>query len=508
MDTFDVIVVGGGPGGSTVASFVAMDGHRVLLLERERFPRYQIGESLLPSTVHGICAMLGVRDELARAGFTRKRGGTFRWGRNAEPWTFAFAGSPALHSEVSYAYQVERSRFDRILLDNARRVGVDVREEHSVTDFLVERPDEGERVTGVRFTDAHGREQEARARFVVDASGNQTRLAPRIGERIYSEFFRNVALFCYFENGRRLPPPNEGNILSAAFRHGWFWYIPLSPTLTSVGAVVSRDEAGRIRDGHEQAMRSFIDECPLIREYLSGATRVTDGEYGQFRVRKDYSYSHSRFWGPGAVLVGDAACFVDPVFSSGVHLATYSALQAARSMNTLLSQGAGQTLDEDRCFAEFERRYRWEFGHFYQFLVAFYDMNQDAESYFWSARKVLNTEEAGNEAFIRLVAGVGGSGEPLHGSASEFFASRSGLGQVLQQSTEGMSDPVQGLTFDTTVFDPKAFMAGLKREGVEMMARGLQAPRPPDTPLFDGGLVASSDGLRWVEAPRSGAIAE
>src|SRR5580692_4729302 len=129
----DVVVVGGGPGGSTLATMVAMRGHRVVLLEKEKFPRYQIGESLLPSTIHGICRLTGVADELAKAEFVRKRGGTFRWGANEEPWTFAFSVSPKMAGETSYAYQVERSKFDEILLDHARRMGVDVREQHTVT---------------------------------------------------------------------------------------------------------------------------------------------------------------------------------------------------------------------------------------------------------------------------------------------------------------------------------------------------------------------------------------
>ena len=111
----DVVVVGGGPGGSTLATLVAMRGHRVILLEKEKFPRWQIGESLLPSTVHGVCRLTGVADELAKAGFTKKRGGTFRWGANPEPWTFAFSVSPKMVGETSHAYQVERSKFDQIL---------------------------------------------------------------------------------------------------------------------------------------------------------------------------------------------------------------------------------------------------------------------------------------------------------------------------------------------------------------------------------------------------------
>jgi len=128
-DRFDVVVVEGGPGGSTLASLVAMHGHRVLVLEKEKFPRYQIGESLLPSTVHGVCRLTGAADGLAEAGFTRKLGGTFRWGAGKEPWTFSFSVSPNMARAASSAYQVERMKFDQILLDNARRQGAEVREE-------------------------------------------------------------------------------------------------------------------------------------------------------------------------------------------------------------------------------------------------------------------------------------------------------------------------------------------------------------------------------------------
>src|SRR5579859_5111121 len=209
----DVVVVGGGPAGSVLASLVAMQGHRVVLLEKEKFPRYQIGESLLPSTIHGVCRLIGVTDELAEAGFTVKRGGTLRWGANPELWTFSFSVSEKLAGATSYAYQVERSRFDKILLDNARRLGVDVREECTVADVV----SDGDRVRGLSYTDAAGADRQIFARYVADASGNKSRIYQRVGgARRYSEFFRSLALFGYFQNGRRLPPPDSGNILSAA----------------------------------------------------------------------------------------------------------------------------------------------------------------------------------------------------------------------------------------------------------------------------------------------------
>ncbi|MFH8983980.1 tryptophan 7-halogenase [Streptomyces varsoviensis] len=453
---YDVIVVGGGPGGSTVATLTAMRGARVLLLEKERFPRYQIGESLLPATVHGIGKLLGVLPELEAARFTTKRGGTFRWGKSPEPWTFAFAVSSRFPGPTSTAYQVERMRFDQILLDNARRKGVEVRERCPVVDVL----EADGRVGGVRFADPDGVRREARARFVVDASGNGSRIHGRTGgRRVYSEFFKNIALFGYFEGGRRLPEPNSGNILCAAFESGWFWYIPLTDQLTSVGAVLHRDALERVQGDREQALARLIEECPLIAEYLADARRVTTGPYGEIRVRKDYSYCQERFWRPGMVLVGDAACFIDPVFSSGVHLSTYSALLAARSINTVLSGGPGSP-DETRCFEEFEARYRDEFGRFHDFLMSFYDMRQDSDSYFWTARRITHATGSPLEAFVELVGG-------------------------------GASD--EGALFDSP------FVDATLEAGAKVQVQAALGESFDDEPIRENGLVPSLDGMRWTD---------
>jgi halogenation protein CepH len=473
-ETFDLVVIGGGPAGSTAATLVALQGHRVLLLEKECFPRYQIGESLLPLTIHAICPMLGVQDEIKQAGFVPKFGGVFRWGVREEPWHFTFGTVRDLEKAgAGYAYQVERSRFDEILLNNARRRGVDVREQHSVRQSLVE----GGRVTGVRVVDSDGREHTIRARFVIDASGNASPLHRQVGERVYSEFFRNVALFCYFENAGRMPGEQAGSVLSAAFDEGWFWFIPLSETLTSVGAVIAREHAGRLQQDHESAMRAFIDACPLIKRLLSTATRVTDGAYGRFRVRRDYSYTNTHFWRPGLLLVGDAACFIDPIFSSGVHLATYSALLAARSINTVLRGD----VDEPRAFTEFERRYRAEFENVYGFLVSFYDVHQNEESYFWRARKILNTTERANEAFVRLISGFSTAESTIfetagrvsaHMKAFETSGSREALSRI-----EELGRP-----------NPRALRApGCATD-----------PAATETPRWPGGLITSPDGFYWT----------
>ena len=486
-EEFDAIVVGGGPGGSSAATFVAMRRHRVLLLERERLPVYKIGESLLPSTIHGVCAMLGVGEDIKRAGFVKKWGGTFRWGRNREPWTFAFSQSARFQSPTAYAYQVERLKFDSILLNNARSKGVDVREGCKVTDLIIE---DG-RLVGVKFFDTQGESRSARAPYIVDASGHTSPLARFAGEKIYSTFFRNVAIFGYYLNGKRLPEPCSGNIFSAAFDRGWFWYIPLSHTLTSVGAVIGQEYVHILQQGPEAALTALVKSCSQVQELLEGASRAKDDPYAEVRVRKDYSYTHTRFWQRGLVLIGDAACFVDPIFSSGVHLATYSALLAARAINTCLRGD----LTEDLVFSEFERRYRREYKLFYDFLVAFYDVDQDLETYYWCARKVVDGCENGNEAFIQLVGGVAGSGEHLYNSASEFVETPERFSKCLFPAADVGSGMYVGETASSA--QRESFMAALTAEGTQMQIRGTCPIVGTEAPLFDGGLIPSKDGLHW-----------
>jgi halogenation protein CepH len=487
---FDVIVIGAGPAGSTAATFIAMQGYRVLLLEKEFLPIYKIGESLLPATIHGICSMLGISEEIKQANFVKKLGGTFRWGKKAEPWTFGFSHSTKIPGPTSYAYQVERMKFDMILLENARRKGVDVREGHEVVDIIME----GDRVIGVLYKDQSGERHIALGRYVVDASGHTTTVGRQAGERIYSQFFRNIAIFGYFENGKRLPAPCSGNIFSVAFELGWFWYIPLSATLTSVGAVVGQEHAQVLRQDHEIALMELIGRCEPIKNLLSEATRVKEGPYGAIRVRKDYSYCNTRFWKPGLILIGDAACFIDPVFSSGVHLATYSALLAARSINSCLSK----LITEERAFVEFERRYRREYNYFHDFLVAFYDMDQDLEAYYWSARKATGVRQHGSEAFIQLVAGMAGSGEKLFESSEQFVKSGEQLSRLLFPVADTSSDRIAGGEQNAPQSDK--FMKELFTELNQIQLQGTMKNIPRyEKPLFEDGLIPSVDGFHWEE---------
>jgi halogenation protein CepH len=388
----EVVVVGGGPAGAVAATRLAQMGRQVVVLERERFPRYHIGESLLSATLP-ILDHIGVTPRLEQHGFLRKPGGTFLWGRQAEPWSFWFREDPGGRP---YAFQVIRAEFDQILLDNARAHGADVREEHAVTAIDTSGPS-----PVVEATRADGRPVRFAPRFLVDASGQQALLGRTRGLRRFNEFFKNLAIFGYFRDAERLPGELANHILSAAFGDGWFWYIPLHDGTMSVGAVVDvrRWERTAAADA-EGTYRELIARCPAIANRLRRATLVSP-----VRIVRDYSYDSARFWGSGWLLAGDAACFIDPVFSTGVHLACLAGFLAARATNAVL---AGEP--EEEVLPEYEQSYRGAFERYLRFLYFFYDHNADPDSYFWTARQILHHVPAdvdARTAFVRLVSGGG-----------------------------------------------------------------------------------------------------
>jgi FAD-dependent halogenase len=395
---FDVIVIGGGPAGSTAAGFLAQTGVRVVLLEKEHFPRYHIGESLLSATLP-ILDALGVMPAIESAGFIRKPGGTFVWGKQREPWSFFFREDPGGRP---HAYHVLRSEFDHILLRHAAALGVDVREGQRVQEV---RSDGRAQVTAC---DESGAVLEAQAAYVIDASGQQAVLGRREGLREFNPFFKNLAVFGYYADAQRLDGPAAGNILSAAFSDGWFWFIPLHDGTTSVGAVVdARRYAGEAASGASELYQRLIAACEPVAERVRSARLVSP-----IRVIRDYSYCSTRFYGPGYLLAGDAACFIDPVFSTGVHLACLSGYLAAQTVGAIL-QGAAEVSAQ----GEYDARYRAAFERYLNFLYFFYDHHSDPDSYFWRARKILNAEESldTRTAFVRLMSG---GGDLLNGDAA------------------------------------------------------------------------------------------
>ena len=424
-ERFDVIVVGGGPAGSVAAGFLAQAGLRVVLFERERFPRYHIGESLLSASMP-ILEALGAMPAIEAAGFVRKPGGTFVWGARAEPWSFYFRDDPGGRP---HAFHVVRAEFDHLLLRHAAGLGVDVREAHRV-----ETVDYDGTLNRVVAHDEHGATVVATAPWVVDASGQQAMLGRRDQLRRFDPFFKNLAVFSYYEGAERLDGAVEGNILSAAFADGWFWFIPLHDGTTSVGAVVDAarfaGEAGRDPTPlHER----LVAACPPVAARLAAARRVAP-----VRVIRDYSYCSTRFHGPGYLLAGDAACFIDPVFSTGVHLACLAGYLAARAIEGVLGSPARPA---DEALADYDARYRAAFERYLHFLVFFYDHHADPDSYFWTARKILNPElplEA-RTAFVRLMSGTGDLLDSDADLAAELAARHARFGDATGRGKFGAS---------------------------------------------------------------------
>ena len=266
---------------------------------------------------------LGAMPAIEAAGFVAKRGATLVWGKDPDPWSWYFADDP---EQRPTSFQVVRSEFDKILLDNARAHGVDVRERHQVIDVEFE----AERPKAVRYLH-EGKEGRIEPRFVVDASGQAALLSRKLQLQQWDSFFQNLAVYGYYRGAKHLEPPNDGNIFIESYEHGWLWKIPLHTGVTSVGAVVDKQigQSGLREQGASGFLAAQIALAPHTRALLQDAQLV-----GEPQVERDWSYRSSSFAGDGYVLVGDAACFVDPLFSSGVHLALGSAALAASYVAT------------------------------------------------------------------------------------------------------------------------------------------------------------------------------
>jgi flavin-dependent dehydrogenase len=342
-----VIVIGGGPAGSTVATLLAQHGCQVTLLERDHFPRFHIGESLIPETFW-VLERLGMIEKLRRSHFTKKYSVQFitQHGKLSEPFYF-WDNKP---HESSQTWQVRRSEFDHLLLQNAREHGVDVQEGVRVLEVLFE----GERAVGVRAQLEDGQQCELRADVIVDASGQSSMITSRLGLREWDPILKKSAVWTYWKGARRAEGKDAGAtlVIQVQGKKGWFWYIPLHDDITSVGVVAAYDYlfTNRPSKDYEKIYFEEVARCPGLQPLIAGATRCDE-----YRATKEYSYRSRRAAGDGWVLCGDAYGFLDPLYSSGVLLALKSASLAADAVTDGLKQGNTSSAQLGRWETDFNR---------------------------------------------------------------------------------------------------------------------------------------------------------
>jgi flavin-dependent dehydrogenase len=326
--TYDVVVIGGGPAGSTTSTLLAQHGLKVGLFEREKFPRFHIGESLIPET-YWVLKRLNMLPKMHRSHFIKKYSVQFvnASGKLSAPFYFR-DNKP---HECSQTWQVVRSEFDQMMLENAREHGVEAFDGVHVVDVLFE----GGRATGVRIQDQDGR-RDISAQVVVDASGQAAMLQNRFKLRLWDPILNKGAIWTYWKGAYRDTGRDEGAtmVLQTVTKNGWFWYIPLHDDIVSVGVVAPFDYLFKGRNGHEQTYHEEVESCPAVKDRVSKATRAT----GYFATR-DYSYRAKEVAGDGWVLVGDAFGFLDPLYSSGVLLALRSGEMAADAIAEGLKSG-------------------------------------------------------------------------------------------------------------------------------------------------------------------------
>jgi len=315
----DVVVIGGGPAGSTVSTLIAQQGYKVQLFEREKFPRFHIGESLIPET-YWVLQRLNMLPKMKNSHFVKKFSVQFisATGKVSAPFYF-HDNKP---HECSQTWQVVRSEFDQMMLNNAREHGVEAHEEARVLDVLFE----GDRAVGVRVQLKGEAAREVRAKVVVDASGQSTMLQNRFKLRLWDPVLNKGAVWTYWENAYRDTGRDEGAtmVIQTPDKKGWWWYIPLHDNRVSIGVVAPFDYLFKGRGTHEQIYAEEVARTPAIQERIKDAKRAT----GYFAT-KDYSYRTTQVAGDGWCLIGDAAGFLDPLYSSGVLLALKSGELAA-----------------------------------------------------------------------------------------------------------------------------------------------------------------------------------
>ncbi len=352
---YDALIIGGGPGGSTAATFLARAGQRVLLLEKERFPRFHIGESLLPYN-RRIFEELGVLPSLEAAGFPRKFGAQFHLGNGSKSVKFVFR--QGLFTREPEAIQVERAKFDHLLLQHAQLSGAEVREGWTVQRFK----NEAENVS-VEAADQNGQAHSFSGRFLIDASGRGNVTGNQEGLRVIYPNHRKLAIFGHFHGVAREAGPARGDIVIVRLANKWFWLIPISEEKTSVGCVLDQSEFASARQKPEDLFNRIWPSSPPLCERMARARLI-----GSIQTTGDFSYHNTRLTSRRLLRVGDAAGFMDPIFSAGVYLAMSSGQLAAQVVQESLAAND----DGAPRFRAYEKRVRRAMEMYWEMVEGFY----------------------------------------------------------------------------------------------------------------------------------------
>jgi len=356
---YDVIVAGGGPAGSTAAAWLARSGRRVILLERDRFPRFHIGESLLAS-VNDVLRAIGADDLIASARFPQKWGATFMMADGGNERYADFGAAPDVPTPQTW--QVHRATFDHLLLQHAASCGVAVRERHRVVDVVFD--SDGVTAT-IQDEESGGARYSVRGLAIIDASGRGALLSRKFNLRIAEPRLANLAVFSHYSRVPRQEGRRAGDIRIVAREDmGWFWIIPISDELTSVGVVLPKAVAMRVQSMEPGALlEQMIADTPAVARLLTSAVREWP-----VRVEKDFSFSSRAYAGDRWVVAGDAGSFLDPVFSTGVAIALGSGLEAGQAIADGLAAGDLSS----RRFRSFSRIQRRRYLSFRRFVLGFY----------------------------------------------------------------------------------------------------------------------------------------